>query len=143
MEHENFWNKRKFFILSLIIFSFMIGLIGFRLPNISSDSKKRISEFELEYKGVLIHKKELDHNDAFCKLIIIESNKDFFDGKDYLDRNLIIRNDTVFMTLMRSDCIKVGDTIQFGPNDNYSIKNVHTFFDRHLNIDYCYKRDIE
>ena len=121
----------------------MIWLIGFRLPNISSDLKKRISEFELEYKGVVIHKTELDHNDALCKLIIIESNKDFFDGKDYLDRDLIIRNDTVVMTLMRSDCIKVGDTIQFGPNDNYSIKNVHTYFDRDLNIDYCYKRDIE
>lgn len=128
-------------ILSLFVVGVIILLlyvVFIQVPKSAEDLENRISEFKLEFKGVIKSIKELDHNHALCQIMILESNDNQFNGTDYIGRSIIIKDGYATITLMRNDCLMTGDTVHVGPQDNFSIRNGVVYFDRLQNIDECY-----
>ncbi len=120
----------------IVVFSYVFFI---HAPGSAKERAKRISEFTLEFKGIILDKKELDHNNAKCQIKVLESNSTLFEGVDYIGREIVLKDGMVTMTLMRNDCLSKGDTVQVGPHDNFSIRNGKIFYDRNRNIDECYQ----
>jgi len=123
-------------VLIITIFSYVLFI---EAPEKSRSLDKNISNFKLSIQGVIIDKISIGHNDARCELLVLNSNLDKFQGFDYLGREIDMLNDTVNLTLMRSDCLSIGDTILFGPGDNYIIRNKVLYLDRLNKLDDCYE----
>jgi uncharacterized membrane protein len=110
------------YLTVFIFFAFFSLAILFTIRN-EKKTDEITQNFYVEIKGIIIEKRNLDHDDAYCKILVTQSNKKLYKGKGIFGGTTKLNNNIAEIRLVHSHCLQIGDTVMIGPNNNFIIKS--------------------